>query len=81
MDNVQFAEYVGEMHSVDSEQYGVPCVVALQNEGADTIIKYAREIGAIFHEEGPDDECFVVWLRKDIGPELWTERSLRGSRP
>lgn len=80
MNDQDFAAYVGEMHGTDSEQYGKPCVVALQNESADMIIKYARKIGAIYHEDGPDDECFVVWLRKEIGPELWTEQSLRGSR-
>jgi len=73
-------EYIGELSSTDSDQYGTPCVGSLNNEPADEIIAYCRKIGAIFHEDGPDDECFVVWMRKEVGPELWTERSLRGSR-
>jgi hypothetical protein len=62
-----------------SAQYGCPAVVARQGMTADDIIKACRDIGAIFHEDGPDDECFVVEVRSEVGPELWTERALRGS--
>jgi hypothetical protein len=74
------AEWLGEMHTCYSPQYNTPCVVALWNESADRIIAHCRRMGAIFHEDGPDDECFVVVLRPDIGPELWTESALRRGR-
>jgi hypothetical protein len=73
------AEYLGEMHTVWSPQYRVPCVVALWRNSADDVIDHCRDMGAIFHEDGADDECFVVVLRRDVGPELWTEQALRRS--
>ena len=48
---------------------------------ADELIEECRNIGAIFHEDGPDDELFVVDIGRGVGPELWTERALRGSLP
>ena len=69
------------MKAGHSFQYGTPCVIYNDpTETADDVIETCREIGAIFHEEGPDDECFVVELRRDIGPELWTEGALRRNK-
>lgn len=68
------------MRVIYAEQYGTPCVSAIHEDSADAIIAFCRENGAIYHEDGPDDECFVVVLRPDIGPELYTEQSIRRSR-
>lgn len=73
------AEYLGEMHTIISEQYGCPCVVVFPNDCADTVIAHCRHMGAIYREDGPDDECFCVVLRFDVGPELYTESALRRS--
>jgi hypothetical protein len=62
-----------------SDQYKTPVVFPDGGETADDIIRLCRSSGAIFHEDGPDDECFVVALRPKSGPELWTEISLRKS--
>ena len=63
-----------------SEQYNCPALFPDGGETADDIIRKCRDAGAIFFEDGPDDECFVVSLRSDIGPELWTESAIRKSR-
>lgn len=73
--------WTGEMHTDWSDQYQKPCIILPEGHGcsADEVIKHARHMGAIDREDGPDDECFVVELRADIGPELWTEEALRRS--
>lgn len=63
-----------------SEEYQCPVIFPEEGDDVEQIIKACREEGAIFHEEGPSDELFVVQLRPNIGPELWTERALRESR-
>lgn len=62
-----------------SEQYKTPAIFPDGGETADQIIQMCRSEGAIFYEDGPDDECFVVALRPKIGPELFTEGALRRS--
>lgn len=64
-----------------STQYGTLCLVLAQGEALepDIIIEECRELGAIFYEDGPDDECFVVDIGRGVGPELWTENALRRS--
>lgn len=71
------AKRLGEMHTILSEQYGCPCVVAFPRDTADKIIAHCRFMGATRRDDG--EECFVVALRHDVGPELWTEVALRGS--
>ena len=57
-------------------QYGKPCVWPEPGDTAHDLMAKCREVGAIYHEDGPDDECFVVALRPTIGAELWTEAAL-----
>ena len=66
-----------------SIQYDTSAVILREGQGpdADTVIAYCRDIGAIFYEDSRGDQCFVVSLRPKVGPELWTERALRGSLP
>lgn len=64
-----------------AQQYQRACAVAKREDGTgDELIAFCREIGAVY-EDGPDpeDECFVVTLRPEIGPELWTADALRKS--
>jgi len=62
-----------------STQYKCPAVFPEPGETADDIIRGCRKYGAIFREDGPDDECFVVAMRPNIGAELYTEAALRRS--
>lgn len=73
------ADSLGEMHTQDSVQYGIPCVVAFPQDSAERIIEHCRRMGAIWTQD-PDGEQFCVVLRFDVGPELWTESALRKSR-
>lgn len=79
--NREVAEKLGEMHTVWSDQYRCSCVVVYPSDKAIDIIEHCRIMGAIYHEDGPDDECFCVVLRFNVGPEIYTEAALRGSRP
>ncbi len=60
-----------------SPQYETAALVPDGTLSPDELMDECREIGAIYSEEGPDDECFVIVLRPEIGPELWTESALR----
>lgn len=62
-----------------STQYKTAAVVPDGKWSADDLMDECRRIGAVYYEDGPDDECFVVVLRPHIGPELWTESALRRS--
>lgn len=73
----------GSMQTRYAGQYDTACV-GLQRGNmptADELIEECRLVGAIFYEDGPDDECFVVDFDRGVGPELYTERALRGSLP
>jgi hypothetical protein len=61
-----------------SGQYEVPCVAIADPSivDADWLIKKCREVNAVRNVDG---EEFCVELRYEIGPELWTEESLRRS--
>lgn len=63
-----------------SFQYDKPCLVLEQGHDLSSaeIIDVCRSLGAVFYEDGPDDECFVVDVARGVGPELWTPRALRG---
>lgn len=62
-------------------QYGTPCIIVSKPDlpSADDLIEFCRENSAIFYEDGPDDECFVVDIGRGVGPEIWTARALQGS--
>lgn len=65
-----------------SSQYRCRCIILnKQNDppAIDQLIERCRDVGAIYYEDGPVDECFVVDVGRGVGPELWTERALRGS--
>lgn len=64
------------MHIIDSEQYGTPCVVAARTDTADAVMARCQAVGAIRDVDGLE---YVVQLRSDVGPELWTDESLRRS--
>lgn len=59
-------------------QYGIPCVVAVEGARAADVIDECWRVGAVRTVDG---EEFCVQLRADVGPELWTEESLRRSLP
>lgn len=77
--NREESERLGEMHTVDSEQYGCACVVVFPGDAGNKVIEHCRNMGAIYREDGATDECFCVVLRFDVGPELYTETALRRS--
>lgn len=60
-----------------AEQYGTACCVPYADETADELIERCQMEGAVFYEDGPADECYVVQLRPDVGPEIWTAAALR----
>jgi hypothetical protein len=70
--------YLGEMHTITSQQFGIPCVVAYDRDSADKIIRHAKHMGAI-NPHAHDELC--ICLRHDIGPEFYTEDAIRRSRP
>lgn len=59
-----------------SDQYRTPSVIAEEGMSGHDIIAECRRVGAVYYEDGPDDECFVVTMRPNIGPEIWTKRAL-----
>jgi hypothetical protein len=59
-----------------SEQYCCPCIVPPQEYDAQQIIQACVEAEATFQEE-PGEPSYVVQLRDEIGPELWTAEALR----
>ena len=71
------------MRLTESNQYNCNRVlVEPKDKDPDTIMEFAEEHGAIYYEEPVnilDDKTYVVILRPNIGPELWTERALRKS--
>lgn len=62
-----------------SSQFGVACVCVESPDfmNADALIAMCIQVGAILNSGDGDEFC--VELRSDVGPELWTEASLRGS--
>lgn len=62
-------------------QYNVRCIKLQPGAkfSSDDLITECRKVGAIFCEDGPTDECFVVDLGRGVGPEIWTENALRRS--
>lgn len=59
-----------------SSQFQRVSAIPLPGETPERLMARCRKIGATFFEDGPDDECFVVTLRPDVGPEVWTPRAL-----
>lgn len=56
-----------------SRQYGLPCVIPEPGDTAADILSHCCSTGAVRRLDGVE---YVVQLR-DVGPELWTEGSLR----
>lgn len=75
------SDRLGEMHTVWSPQYQKPCIVVFPSDTAYKTIEHCRLMGAIYREDDHEDECFVVVLRHDVGPELYTEAAIRRSLP
>ena len=61
---------------IRSKQYNIACVIPPDTDEAQTVIDFCREVGAVLDYDG---EEFCVMLRPEVGPELWTESSLRRS--
>lgn len=61
-----------------SAQYQLPCVCVEDCDRIEAVavIAFAEGIGAIRRDDGIE---YCVELREEIGPELWTEESLRRS--
>lgn len=62
-----------------SGQYDCPCVIAEKGDTAQQVIDECLLLGATYQDEPGENPDFCVQIRHKIGPELWTERSLRGS--
>ena len=60
-----------------SQQYRKSCVVISLTDVADDVIAACRANGAVWVDW--DHDSFVIQLRDDVGPELWTEAALRRS--
>lgn len=72
------AEFTNGSITVEySDQYQCLSVIVRGPVPYDRVVEACRAQGAIYNDG--EDDCFVVTLRNDIGPELWTQRSLRGS--
>lgn len=69
---------ISETRIIWSDQYELPCVSVenYRNANADSIIAECELEGAVRRVDGVE---YCVELRSDIGPELWTEESLRRS--
>lgn len=65
------------MHLIFASQYSMPCVVADDGDTAQEVIDRCWEVEAVRTEF--DGFEFCAQLRSDVGPELWTESSLRRS--
>lgn len=61
-----------------SDQFNCACIsVEMPNYmNADALIAICEDAEAILHNDGVE---YVVELRPDVGPELWTEDALRRS--
>lgn len=66
------------MRETHSRQYDLPCVIADRTEPAQMVIDRCHELGAVREIDGIE---YVVQLRPEVGPELWTDESLRRSLP
>lgn len=64
------------MHLIFASQYNTPCVVVEDGDTAQQVIDRCWDAEAARDVDGVE---FCVQLRPDVGPELWTERSLRRS--
>ena len=58
-------------------QFNRCCIVPGPNNTVEEIIYACTEVGAVFFDEG--ERQYIVQLRPEIGPEVWTEESLRRS--
>lgn len=77
------AEVLGEMHTIESDQYGCACVVVFPGDTADKVIEHCQRMRALcwLEADAGDEPDFCVVLRHDIGPELYSESALRRSLP
>lgn len=64
------------MHVKFASQYNINCIVPEPDDTVDEIVQACRDDEAIRTVDG---EEFCVELRPEVGPELWTEDSLRRS--
>ncbi len=66
-----------EMKTIFSRQYDRSCIVPEPSDTADDIIEACINANATY-EEGPDpqDLLYVVKVRPEVGPELWSADSL-----
>lgn len=60
-----------------SEQYNKPAVIA-KDETAAAVMELCLKLKATYYDG--DEVCFIVVLRPDIGPELWTQSALERSK-
>lgn len=72
------------MIAAHSLEYGKPCVLIEEGETptAEAVIAFARRIGAVWYENDPAISApdYIINVRHQFGPELWSERALRGSK-
>jgi hypothetical protein len=66
------------MRETHSRQYDLPCIIASRTDPAQKVIDRCQEVGAVRQVDGIE---YVVQLRSEVGPELWTDESLRLSLP
>jgi hypothetical protein len=66
------------MRETHARQYDLPCVIADRTDPAQMVIDRCHMLGAVRKLDGVE---YVVQLRPEVGPELWTDESLRVSLP
>lgn len=66
------------MRETHARQYDLPCVIADRTDPAQMVIDRCHTLGAVRKVDGIE---YVVQLRPEVGPELWTDESLRDSLP
>lgn len=64
------------MRVIVSSQYISNCVVAEDGDNVERVLDLCWKTGAVRTVDGVE---FVVQLRQEVGPELWTEDALRSS--
>jgi len=66
-----------------ADQYETSCAVLKKGDlvDAEALIEFCQNIGAVYYEDDPDDECYVVDVGRGVGPEIFTGSALRRTSP
>lgn len=61
-----------------ADQYECPCLIPAPGMTAVDVMVACQQIGAVWDND-PEGREYVIEFRPDVGPELWTEASVRGT--